>query len=74
MLAGKFAAGAAALEGRAAQIDLGLIGLAATTLAFAPDGNIVAARDRPFVDGLQPFGGFGRSGIRRQGQNFCFRC
>src|SRR4051812_47584006 len=51
MLAGELAAGATALEGWLAQIDLDLIRLGAAALAFAPDerAGFVAAERHPLA-------------------------
>ncbi len=43
MFAGKFSAGTGAFEGDGLQIDLGLVGFAATALAFTPEGELIYA-------------------------------
>ncbi len=49
VLAGKFAAGAGAFEGRAGQVDLHLIGLGPAALAFTPQRGVVTAECGPFA-------------------------
>jgi hypothetical protein len=49
MFTGEFAAGAGTFESDIAGINLGLVWLTATTLAFAPQGFITGAPGDPFI-------------------------
>ena len=69
---GKFPAGAGAFEGEVAQIDLGLIGFAAATLAFAPYGGVVGAFGHPSTRGGKVFSGFPGGVVWREGKNLVF--
>ena len=67
VLARELAARATALEDRAAQVDLGLIGLRAAALAFAPGGLRVMAQQRPLRRGDQPARRLGGGLVGRKG-------
>jgi hypothetical protein len=72
MFAGKFPAWARAFEGEVAQVDLGLVRLAAAPLAFAPECSVIGAFADPFGRIGQVFTGFSGAVVGRQGEYLVF--